>query len=205
MPAGNLHESALVQDHAIYNCQNTWRGYTIWKNPLDLFMYAEIVHETRPTLIIETGTYTGGSSLYWADMLKLNLIDGHVLTTDINPMPNLPVDERITYMNLSSSSQEFFAIAHERAKGQKVLVNLDSYHDYENVRAELEALHSLVSPDSYLIVEDGVGDLLYDHRGPLQATRDFLREHHEFRVDRSRERLEITNCVEGYLYHASGK
>lgn len=194
----------------------TWRGHLIWKNVTDLFIYAEIVHEVRPTLIIETGTYTGASALYWADMLRLNDIDGHVLTTDIYlPSENpalmrdtpewkgtieLPVDERITYMNLSSTSPEFLEIAHERAQGQKVLINLDSYHGYENVRAELDLLHPLVSAGSYLIVEDGVGDLLYDHRGPLAASRDFLHEHPEFSADRTRERLEFTNCVEGYLY-----
>ncbi len=209
-PAVDINELYLAARRTL-----TWRGYMIWKNPVDLFIYAEIVHEVRPTLIIETGTYMGASALYWADMLRLNGIDGHVLTTDKYPFaenPELfpmangaipdhpPVDTRITYMNLHSASSEFFEIAQEHARGEKVLINLDSNHSYEHVRDELECLHSLVSPGSYLIVEDGVGDLLYDHKGPLAALREFMPTHPEFSVDRTRERLGFTNCVEGFLY-----
>ncbi len=39
------------------------------KNPLDLWVYQEIVWDLRPTLIIETGTAYGGSALYFARQL----------------------------------------------------------------------------------------------------------------------------------------
>ena len=41
----------------------TWLGTQALKNPLDLWVYQEIMFETKPELIVETGTYRGGSAL----------------------------------------------------------------------------------------------------------------------------------------------
>ena len=49
----------------------TWLGAQALKNPLDLWVYQEIIHETRPELIVETGTYRGGSALYLASLCDL--------------------------------------------------------------------------------------------------------------------------------------
>ena len=40
----------------------TWLGTQALKNPLDLWVYQEIMDETQPELIVETGTYRGGSA-----------------------------------------------------------------------------------------------------------------------------------------------
>jgi hypothetical protein len=45
-----------------------WMGVVLYKFPTDLWVYQEIVHETRPTLIIETGTAHGGSALFFAHL-----------------------------------------------------------------------------------------------------------------------------------------
>jgi cephalosporin hydroxylase len=42
----------------------TWRGIPIRKNPFDLMVYQEILWETKPLVIIETGTQYGGSARY---------------------------------------------------------------------------------------------------------------------------------------------
>ena len=49
----------------------TWLGAQALKNPLDLWIYQEIMVETRPELIVETGTYRGGSALFLASMCDL--------------------------------------------------------------------------------------------------------------------------------------
>jgi cephalosporin hydroxylase len=48
-----------------------WMGHLLLKWPPDLWMYQEIIFETRPDLIIETGTYKGGSALYFANLFDL--------------------------------------------------------------------------------------------------------------------------------------
>src|SRR5262245_30996750 len=78
-----------------------WLGVTVWKCPLDLWVYQEIVHEIRPDLIVETGTAFGGSALYLASICDL-IGHGHVVTIDIQETPNRPRHERITYLLGSS-------------------------------------------------------------------------------------------------------
>ena len=38
----------------------SWMGYEMFKCPLDLWIYQEIIVRERPDLIIEVGTYKGG-------------------------------------------------------------------------------------------------------------------------------------------------
>jgi cephalosporin hydroxylase len=44
----------------------TWLGTQVLKNPFDLWIYQELLARTRPDVIIETGTFAGGSALYLA-------------------------------------------------------------------------------------------------------------------------------------------
>jgi cephalosporin hydroxylase len=69
----------------LYETTN-WLGVPAQKCPLDLWMYQEILYETRPDVVIETGVYCGGSTLYLASMLDL-LGAGHVVSVDITLGP----------------------------------------------------------------------------------------------------------------------
>ena len=62
-----------------------WLGTQTIKNPLDLWIYQEIMAETKPELIVETGTYAGGSALYLASICDL-LDCGEVVSVDIRPV-----------------------------------------------------------------------------------------------------------------------
>ena len=177
----------------------TWGGRFIWKNPLDLFVYAEIVREVKPALVVETGTHQGGSALFWADMLSLySPPSGHVVTVD-RVDSGLVSDERITYLVGDSTAPEILSTIYTLAERGTTLVNLDSDHSYVHVSQELEAYAPLVSPGSYLICEDGIDDERLGRKGVLAATRGFLAHHPEFDADRSRERYALTNCPEGFL------
>ena len=48
-----------------------WFGVQIKKCPLDIFIYQEILYQTKPDAIIECGTSEGGSALYLANILNL--------------------------------------------------------------------------------------------------------------------------------------
>jgi len=50
--------------------QSTYCGLPILKNPLDLFIYQEIIYRTKPDIIIEIGTYKGGSAKYLKHFLN---------------------------------------------------------------------------------------------------------------------------------------
>src|SRR5687767_7841347 len=49
----------------------TWLGQPIWQNVLDLWTIQETIAEVRPRLLIECGTYHGGSSLFYANLFDL--------------------------------------------------------------------------------------------------------------------------------------
>ena len=43
--------------------KSSYFGISTWKNPLDFWVYGEIMFETMPDVVIEIGTYLGGSTL----------------------------------------------------------------------------------------------------------------------------------------------
>ncbi len=200
-------ESTSMRDHVDLIAEGgdrtlTWMGRFCWKNPLDMMIYQEIVHEVRPTLVVETGTHSGGSALFWRDMMRLADGRGEVISVDINAATPLDLDalDGVTFVSGSSIAPAIVdAVAYTVARHARVLVNLDSDHAYHHVRDELDAYHGFVTPGSYLIVEDGIDDYRHDRRGPHAATVDWLADHPEFEIDKGRERLGVTNCPDGFL------
>jgi cephalosporin hydroxylase len=181
----------------------TWLGTTVLKCPLDLWNYQEILVETRPDLIIETGTHLGGSALYMAGICDL-IGSGRIVTVDIEDRPGRPVHGRITYLEGSSTSEEILErVSAFVQDAERVMVILDSDHSRDHVLRELELYAPLVSPGCYLVVEDtnvnghpvvpGFGP------GPMEALNAFLSGTNDFEVDRSREKLMLTFNPSGYL------
>src|SRR5262249_15769439 len=93
--------------------------------------------------------------------------------------------------------------------GLPVLVVLDSNHDTKTVFDEMVLYHTLVTPGSYMVVEDGI--LAYMPIGPwpkgnwfdgdpLQAIQKWLADHREFEVDMELEdQFLITQYPSGWL------
>lgn len=179
-----------------------WLGAQALKNPLDLWVYQEILYEMRPELIVETGTYRGGSALYLASLCDL-LGGGEVVSIDIEPVrDDYPEHPRVTYLGgRSSTDPTVVDEVRERAAGRPILVILDSDHSQAHVEAELAVYAPLVPVGSYLIVEDSnIGQIRKDLMpGPLQAIETFLAQTNDFVVDREREKFLITFNPSGYL------
>ena len=182
--------------------QATWLGAQALKNPLDLWVYQEIVVETKPDLIVETGTYRGGSALFLASLCDL-VGRGEVLSIDIEPeRADYPVHPRITYLGgRSSSDPTVVDEVRARAASRPTLVILDSDHSQAHVEAELRAYATLVPVGCYLIVEDSnIGQIRKDLMpGPFEAIQTFLARTDEFVIDREREKFLITFNPSGYL------
>jgi len=161
--------------------------------------------------VIETGTWSGGSALFLAHVMELSgaAPDAHVISVDLAPQSPLPQHPRITYLTGSSTDprilQQIRAVA---AGAGPVMVILDSDHARDHVLAELRAYHDLVTPGSYLIVEDTCvnGHPIFPEHGPgpMEALQHFQTENHEFEVDRNCERLMLTFNPSGYLRKRQG-
>jgi cephalosporin hydroxylase len=203
------NEQVVEDFHSMYYDSNVyrrtyWRGVETQKCPLDLWIYQEILHELRPDVIVETGTFTGGSAFYLATLFDV-LGGGRVITVDLEPQPNLPVHPRITYISgLSSTAPE--AVSRVRAllkPGESVMVILDSDHSRNHVLDELRLYARMVTPGQYLIVEDtninGHPALPAFGPGPMEALDDYLKEDDAFEIDPNREKFYMTFNPRGYL------
>jgi cephalosporin hydroxylase len=183
-----------------------WFGVPLQKCALDLWIYQEIITQVKPELIVETGTWKGGSALFMANMCDL-AGSGEVITIDISPCPDgaiRPEHQRITYLLGSSTSPEIInRVQERRSRVDSCLVVLDSDHSKEHVLNELRLYSHLVSKDSYLIVEDtninGHPVLEKFGPGPLEAVQAFLAENADFLPDRDMEKFYLTFNPNGFL------
>jgi cephalosporin hydroxylase len=181
-----------------------WLGRHVYKTPTDLWIYQELLHLTKPDLIIETGTHSGGSALFLASMCDL-MDRGRIVSVDIDPQEDLPAHPRIKYLKGSSVAPEVLQqIRGDAAGAERVMVILDSDHSKEHVLAELHEYAPLVSEGCYLVVEDtAAGQYPEFHQRPDEAIKEFLRDNHAFEVDPECEKFLLTFQPGGYLKRRS--
>jgi len=210
IPPPLVRESIIRQFHRLYyhSSDQTWkdtlyRGVNVYKCPLDLWIYQELMHEMRPELAIEAGTANGGSAYFLADLCD-TLGTGRVVTIDTMPRPDRPEHDRLTYLEGSSIDPAVVAQVTEMLPAAgPVLVILDSDHSCAHVLAELETYAPMVTEGSYLVVEDtnvhGHPALPTFPDGPMEAVEQFIARRPDFEVDTSREKFMVTFNPTGFL------
>lgn len=180
----------------------TWMGVPIYKAPSDMIAYAEIIHEMKPDLLIETGTCYGGSAFFFAQIMDL-VGRGKVMTIDTVAHENRPKHPRITYAHGSSTDPDAVAWLTGEACDRRTMVVLDSDHRKRHVLEELEAYAPLVSQGHYLVVEDtnmnGRPVEWKQGPGPGEALDEWLPDHPEFEQDKRPERFMLTFQPGGWL------
>lgn len=158
------HGPLLQEYHNVwYNAPHTWHytrflGVGMMKSPNDLWAYHDLMTEHRPTTVIETGTYAGGSALWFAYLMDMLGIDGHVYTIDFDDRRKCS-HPRITFLGGDSTNPEIRdAIVEEVVKKHgalgPLLVSLDADHSAAHVKAELELYAPLCQVNDWLVVED---------------------------------------------------
>lgn len=205
----DLYYSKIENFTGLHTIVLSWMGYELFKCPLDLWIYQEFITANRPDLIIEVGTYKGGSALYLASICDLVGV-GKIVTVDIDTTHDLirPRHPRISYLAGSSTDPSIIAEIKKRAEGiSNVLVILDGDHMRDHVLEELRLYSDLIAPGGLLVVEDTNinGHPTYPDfgPGPWEAVDAFLAENSEFVPDRSFERFLLTMNPRGYLRRIS--
>jgi cephalosporin hydroxylase len=175
----------------------SFRGYPVWKTPQDLWLYRDVIMRTRPMTIVETGTANGGSALYFASLLDEIGKGGTILTIDIKKIDAAyPVHPRIFYAPEHSSldgipprikTAEGATMTAPTQLQKPVMVVLDSAHERDHVRKELDVYAPLVSEGQYMVVEDtnvNGNPVLVEHGpGPKEALDDWLPQE-DWRIDK---------------------
>jgi cephalosporin hydroxylase len=211
IPAANEQE-LMKLFHQLPVWENLWfHNVRVIKNPLDLWMMQQIIYEVQPDFIVETGTWRGGSALYWANVLEgMGLEKSRVVTVDIQDSTQQASRDWLwkKYVDFylgSSTDPEIVSAIARRVEGRKTIVTLDSDHAMQHVLRELRMYSPMISRGSYLVVEDthldGVPTHPEDGPGPLAATLEFLEEggNREFEPDFSREKMVMTFNPGGWL------
>lgn len=200
----SFHE--LYYNSTIWNkgLGNTyWFGIKTLKCPLDCWIYQEIIYKLKPDIIIECGTFNGGSALYLAGLCDL-LNKGKIITIDTDSYRGKPRHKRINYLLGMSTSDNVVGQVKKMIKPQdKVLVILDSDHSRDNVLKELRIYNKFVPKGGYIIVEDtninGHPVRSEFGPGPMEAVETFLKENKNFAVDKNQEKFYLTFNPNGYL------
>jgi len=203
-----LHGDLLQRYHEVwYTAPHTWHftnflGVGVMKCPNDMWIYQSLMAENRPVTVIETGTYAGGSALWFAFLMEMLHIDGHVYTVDFEDHRKCD-HPRITFVGGDSTNPEIVAALAERVK-HPLLITLDSDHAADHVRRELELYAPLTEPGDWLIVEDtNIGWVQEDgggDRGARGGLTDYLLAHPgEFRQDILCERYLLTMNPGGWM------
>jgi cephalosporin hydroxylase len=200
----------------------SWFGRPVIQLPSDLVRAQELIYRLAPDVIIETGVAHGGSLVFYASLCRA-LGRGRVVGIDVEIRPhNRSAIERhalaslITLVDGSSTDPDVVRRVSALVRpGETVMVVLDSNHSRAHVAGELEAYHGLVTPGSYIVVNDGIMRDLHDTpRGaeawrddnPTAAVADFAARHPEFVLETPvppfDERLspaEVTYWPDGWL------
>lgn len=213
-----------VREKYFYNFE--WAGLPVIQFPEDLIALQEIIWDTEPDTIIETGLAWGGSAVFYGSCLNQRQTwpkCDTVISIEKNILPGVfkDVEERfldfsdVKWWGIEASSVDP-AIVGKVIGGiampvtRRIMVCLDSAHTYEHVKAELELWGPLVSVGCYLVVFDtfvrNMPPALYEGKecvpgnDPMGAVADFLKVHPEFEIDATIDRkLMISSNPKGYL------
>lgn len=195
----------------VWNFGNTkWLGVGIFQHPFDMWIKQEIIFETKPTLIIETGSAMGGSSLFYATILD-QMGQGKIISIDIQDdksgmgLPKFK-HKRITFIKGSSVDPGMVKKIKAMIKPiDRVMVFLDSDHRTEHVAKELKVYGPMVTPGCYMVVDDTnlgghpIVNPTVPGPGPYTAVMDFLEKDKTFEVDQTRHKFYMTWCPNGFL------
>jgi cephalosporin hydroxylase len=181
-----------------YSYHFNWMGLPIIQYPQDMIAVQQIIWETKPDVIIETGIARGGSLIFHASLLELNATCGaaanaKVVGIDIdireknrNAINEHPMAPRIKMIEGSSVDLSVVEqVAELTREASSVMVCLDSNHSHDHVFKELEIYAPLVTENNYLVVFDTIIEALPEDlsegrpwspgNSPQTAVRDYLR------------------------------
>lgn len=198
----------------------SWMGVPIIQMPADIMATQEVIWNTKPDIIIETGVARGGSMIFMASLLKV-IGKGKVIGVDIDirahnrdSIETHPLSPMITLIEGPSTTAETLArVKAEIPAGASVMVVLDSDHSRDHVLDELRCYGPLVTESQYVVVADtllGRGDMSqtptkrskiwYPGDEPYAALNTYLKETDRFETDETLNgKLVLSSSPGGYL------
>lgn len=201
-----------------YSYNFSWLGLPVIQYPQDIVALQEIIWETAPDLIIETGVARGGSLILYASLLEMLGNDGLVVGIDIDirdhnrkRILSHALSRRIQLIDGSSTDPDTVRQVEKIVLQKKrVMVALDSNHTHDHVLSELNLYTPFVTKGCYCIVFDTIVQSMAEgsfpdrpwdkDNNPGTAVQVFMKQNDEFVIDRQIEQKLIITCApSGYL------
>lgn len=153
---------------SIQELRDIWgQGPGIHKRPNDLLRYEHVIAQVKPAVVVETGLYYGGSQLWFSERVPYHIAvelpdscrDANNQTTRDYRLNRhglgFPPDNGFIIEGHSHRVvDKVYELAYRLASGRPILVVLDSDHGTDNVYGEAIRYCGLVTPSSYLVIED---------------------------------------------------
>jgi cephalosporin hydroxylase len=163
-----------------------YRGIPCRKFPTDLAIYQMLINHNKPDLIVEIGTNSAGSALYFQDILDKQNKGGKVHTIDIVDMvTDRLVLENPNIIRFFGGWENYPVELLDQSK--ETMVIDDGSHVSDDTLAALRKFSPLVSIGQYYIVEDAVLSKFGMNRryrgGPRKSISTFLKSNKSFLVD----------------------
>src|ERR1700731_1542877 len=188
----------------------TWMGVPVMKSVSDMWNYQEILHSLRPSLLLEFGTFYGGSAMFFASILREIGAPFRVLSVDIdhsNVYQAVKQDSAIELLTASSSGESSIQRINQLKAEYPgpIFAILDSDHSKAHVLSELMAIRPLLSSGDYVIVEDsninGHPVLPLWGPGPFEAVSEYVKKFpNDYIRDSDREnKFGFTFAPHGFL------
>jgi cephalosporin hydroxylase len=187
----------------------SYMSVPLLKNPFDLAIYSQLLWRLKPRTIVEIGSESGGSALWFAHQLDAFQSECRIFSIDVIRVENVS-HPRITY--LEGDANEL-----GRTEGidwtsdlkPPLLVIDDANHEAATCIRIADFIHPLLRNGDYFVVEDGIISDLFPEvypdgsSGPHLGIRHLLEKHHDaYEIDRfycDMFGYNATWCTNGFL------
>ena len=127
-----------------------WKEKPLYKTAFDLVIYSMLIQEVKPDIIIELGSGSGGSAMWFADTASMLGLDTHVYSFDINKP--LVEHDKVTFIeqDLNKINLEHKPSHWEFFNKKKIIIE-DAHVNLEEL---LNLFDHVLKKDDYLMIED---------------------------------------------------
>ena len=207
--AGYLYHKWYYERDKVW-IRTSFLGITTMKSVSDMWNYQEIITDIKPAVIIEFGSFAGGSAIFF-DMIGRAVnpgikvfsvdIDHSLLDPRVKDYPEIEflessstdagVTQRVTELRTENPGPAFFI--------------LDSDHSKDHVLAEMLSIRDVLQPNDYVVVEDAnVNGHPIERNwgpGPFEAMQEYFTRHpDDYSRDTQREqKFAFTFATNGFL------
>jgi len=207
----------------------SWLGVFCQQDPSDAMAIQDMLWRTKPDLIIEVGTNTGGGAIFYASIMRAYNMKGKIVTLDVKDVSQnwnkknshrcvgcITADKHpwwnegmihfikgdITTAAVQQQVEQFVSQANN------IFVVEDASHRYPDTLTRMNVIYKYVKVGGYMLVQDTKMDRFvaglkkrYGNLkfGPMKAVDRFLEANPGWVIDRTYEYLMYSQHHRGFL------